>query len=108
VEQIRQLLIEALRSGYAVPAFVALFALLTRRVWVELAQTFRDWVRSATARRRADLVKELVSHALNARSKDQRNHCVEMLRLLLNARDHSSPEPTPIDPPPDEPPEEPP
>ncbi|KOV84296.1 hypothetical protein [Nocardia sp. NRRL S-836] len=96
------MLVEALRSGYAVPALLLTFALVTRRVWVGLAQTLRDWVRSAPARRRAGLEEKVVEHALATRSKDQREHYVEMLRLLLDASGRSLPDPPPPDPAPDE------
>ncbi|MET9628721.1 hypothetical protein ABZX92_14785 [Lentzea sp. NPDC006480] len=108
MQDLGQLLVEGLKSGYGIPVFVAVTALLTRRVWVELTLVLRDWVRTAPARRRAALEKKVVDHALGSRSKEQRNHCVEMLRLLLNAPELSLPESPPTDRAPDETPEAPP
>ncbi|MGI5505506.1 hypothetical protein [Lentzea sp. CA-135723] len=97
------MLIELLKQGYAVPALLAVFALLTRHVWAELARAFRDWVRSGPARRRADLEQKVVDHALKSETEDERDHSVELLRLLLNAPGHSLPEtPPPEDAPPEE------
>ncbi|MFD4675394.1 hypothetical protein ACFWNN_37090 [Lentzea sp. NPDC058450] len=101
------MLIELLKQGYAVPVLLAVFALLTRHVWVELARAFRDWVRSGHDRRRAGLEKKVVDHALKSETEDEREHSVELLRLLLNAPGHSLPEtPPPETPPPDDPPPE--
>ncbi|MFS8102971.1 hypothetical protein LFM09_38170 [Lentzea alba] len=105
---IEQLLIEALKSGYTTPALLAVVALLTRRVWMELALTLREWVRSAPARRRAHLETKAVGHALDAPSKDQRTQGLEVLRLLLNAPQWPSLVPPPTDPPPNDGEEQPP
>ncbi|MFD4642326.1 hypothetical protein ACFWN2_33805 [Lentzea sp. NPDC058436] len=98
------MLTELLKSGYTAPALLAVSVLLTRHVWAELARTFRDWVRSGPARRRANLEKKVVDHALGNETREQRDHSIKLLRLLLNARDRSLPESPPAapDPPPDE------
>ncbi|RDI27906.1 hypothetical protein [Lentzea flaviverrucosa] len=95
-------LAEALRAGYATPVFLVAMALLTRRVWIELALTLREWVRAIPARRRSELERDVVGVALGARSKDQRNHSAELLRLLLNAPERVLPAPPTTDLPPDE------
>ncbi|MGW6446154.1 hypothetical protein [Lentzea sp. NPDC055074] len=94
------MLTELVKSGCTAPALLAVLVLLTRHVWAELARTFRDWVRSAPARRRADLERKAVDEALSSRTRDQRSHTLEVLRLLLNAPER--PPPLPADPPPDE------